>query len=121
MEFCKINHVEKRQGTFTDIPFDNNTFDMTYSCEALEHAIDIETSIMEMARVTKSGEMIAIIDKNKEKLGVYEIEEWEQWFDQEELKNIMQKYCDIVEVRQVSDSDEELKAGLFLAWIGKVK
>ena len=95
-------------------------FDMVYACEALEHAIDIESAIRELARVTKKGGIIVIIDKNKEKLGLFEIEEWEQWFEEESLKKILLNYSSNVEVRK-KISYEESEYGLFYAWIAKVK
>ena len=64
---------------------------------------------------------IVIVDKNKARLGAFEIGEWEQWFDINELCEEMSKYCG--EVSYVDSIPyENLEAdGLFVAWIGKVK
>lgn len=120
MSYIGNQKIRINQGTLTNIPYDDNTFDFVYTCEALEHAVDIENAIKEMARVTKPNGMIAIIDKNKDMLGYFEIEEWEQWFDEQELCGIMRKYCR--EVSAIKDVGyEEPANGLFYAWIGKVE
>lgn len=122
MEFfsdIKIN--EKKQGNLTNIPYEDATFNVTYTCEALEHVVDIERAIMEMARVTKPDGKIVIVDKNKDMLGFFEIEQWEQWFDEQELKKIMLKYCSKVDVIKRISFDNQQANGLFYAWIGTVK
>ena len=113
--------IEKKQGNLTDIPYADNKFDVVYTCEALEHAVDIRSSIKEMARVTKSGGKIIIIDKNKNMYGKFEIEEWEQWFDKDELLSMMSDYCEIVEYMDDIAYDGKESDGLFGAWIGTIR
>ncbi len=112
--------VWKVEGTLTCIPIEDKHFDISYTCEALEHAIDIKSSIREMARLTCSGGAVVVIDKNKDMLGALEIEEWEQWFDETQLKNVMLEVCDEVDVIK-SIAYEKPADGLFYAWIGRVK
>lgn len=116
--FDDINIIEKKQGTLTNIPFENRKFDITYACESLEHAIDTKSAIRELFRVTKQGGIVAILDKNKEKLGMFEIEEWEQWFDGDELKEEMLKYCSDVKIIKNISYDKKEADGLFYCWIG---
>ncbi len=115
------NNIEKKIGNITYIPYDNNTFDVVYACEVLEHAIDIKSSIKEMARVTTPKGKIVIIDKNKSMYGFFDIEEWEQWFDKEELSKIMYEFCEEVLYIDNINYDNEESNGLFGAWIGTVK
>ena len=119
--FDNINIIEKKQVTLTNIPFENSKFDITYACESLEHAIDIKSAVRELFRVTKQGGIVAILDKNKEKLGMFEIEEWEQWFDGDELKEEMLKYCSDVKIIKNISFDNKEADGLFYCWIGKKK
>lgn len=121
LKYIEDKRIVKKQGSLTRIPYEDNTFDVVYTCEALEHAVDIYSAVREMARVTKPGGRIIVIDKNKEALGRLEIAEWEIWFDLEELRNIMKEFCR--EVNVVRDIPYEGKTGdnLFAAWIGKVK
>lgn len=121
MENINSRLIHKKQGALTNIPYDSNTFDITYSCEALEHAIDVGNAIKEMAMVTKSKGKIIVIDKNKDSLGMMEIDDCEQWFDEQELKNIMMKYCSQVEIRNGLKYENITDSNMFTAWIGTVK
>ena len=48
-----------------------------------------------------------------------EIEEWEQWFDVEDLSRILNKYCtDVIVQKNISYDDRA--DGLFCAWVGIV-
>ncbi|MCI8464444.1 MAG: methyltransferase domain-containing protein [Lachnospiraceae bacterium] len=120
MEHIKEESICRKQGTLTCITYPEDYFDVIYTCEALEHAIDIKSAIREMARVTKPGGNIVVIDKNKEELGRLEIGEWEVWFDAEELKGLMLDYCSEVKVIDTIDYEQTEGDSLFLAWIGTV-
>lgn len=116
---CEI--AEKKQGSLTNIPYEDNKFEVVYTCEELEHAVDIESAVAEMARVTKENGKIIVVDKNKDKLGFLEMAECEQWFDIDEFKDMMLRRCCTVEVRKEIDYDNQKSNGLFCAWIGTVK
>ena len=77
---------EKRLGSMTNINYPNNSFDVVYVCEAYEHAINLRSAFRELYRITKSRGKIIIIDKPIEKLGKYEIYEWEQWISDDDMK-----------------------------------
>lgn len=121
MEYLEQQKIEKCQGSLTNIPFNNDYFDIAFTCEALEHAVDISSAIKELCRVVKPGGQVLILDKNKEMLGYFDIEEWEQWFDEVELRNEMMKYCSNVDVIKNIDFDNQPANGLFYCWIGTVK
>lgn len=121
MDYLNIESIIKKQGSLTNIPYPDNSFDIAYTCEALEHAVDVSTAICEMCRVVRNDGIVAIIDKNKDKLGYFEIEEWEQWFDEIELKKELSKYCSEVSVIKEITFDNMPSNGLFYCWIGRVK
>lgn len=108
-------------GSLTYMPFEDNVFDFVYTCEALEHAVDIRSAIREMARVTKSGGCLTVIDKNREKLESMVIGEWEQWFDERELQSIMEEFCKDVHVVSSISYEDNWMPGLFSCWYGYVK
>lgn len=111
--------AETKLGSLTNIPYANDTFDVTYTCEALEHAVDIPNAVKELTRVTKPGGTIIIIDKYKEALSVYLIEKWEQFFDESKLQDMLELYCDEVEiVHGIGHSEKE---AYMSAWIGVKK
>lgn len=121
MEFIGLAGVEICQGNLTCIPFEADTFDVVYTCEALEYAIDIKNAIKEMARVTRPGGRIIIIDKNKNAYGRLLIGEWEQWFDINELSELLKLYCSEIQVIDQIGYEGKKSDGLFCAWIGMVK
>ncbi len=119
--FKNGTNIIKKQGSLTCIPYDDNFFDIAYTCEALEHVVDIKSAIREICRVVKSGGKVIIIDKNKNMYGHFDIEDWEQWFDRDELKQLMLQYCTEVSYVDDIDYDDRKSDGLFGAWIGTVK
>lgn len=119
--FSDLKIEDKKQGNLTNIPYGSALFDVTYTCEALEHAVDVERAIAEMARVTKPGGKIVVVDKNKNMYGYFEIEQWEQWFEESELKDIMLNYCSRVDVIKDVSFDDQQANGLFYAWVGTIK
>ncbi len=121
MEFFDSDIAEKKQGALTDIPYKDHFFDLVYACESLEHAIDIENALQEMARVTRPGGKLIIIDKNLKALGRLEINPWEQWFDEDDLKKMLNLYCTDVTVYSDISYDGKDPDGLFCAWVGKVR
>lgn len=120
LSYIDNHEIETKTGSLTSIPYKDNYFDLTYTCEALEHAIDIDSAVREMCRVTKAGGRIIIIDKNVDKIGELEIGEWEQWFDDDSLVEIMSKYCKDITIDK-NVSYEEDAEGLFHMWTGIVK
>lgn len=121
MKYFDVERCEKATGSLTDIPYENDLFDIIYTCEALEHAVDIASAVREMVRCTKPGGKIIIVDKNKKALGRIAIGTWEQWFDSEELKSILLQYCTDVKVIENLSYEEKTGDELFAAWIGVKK
>ncbi len=118
MEHVDLEGVHKKQGSLLHIPYEDETFDIAYTCEAMEHAIDIPNAIKEMVRVVKAGGYIIILDKNKDKYGAFEICEWEQWIDEHECVSILSKYSN--EINTYKDiSYFNLKDGLFIGLVVK--
>ncbi len=121
LKYVTDQRIEKKQGSLTKIPYPDNFFDVVYTCEALEHAVDIKSAVGEMARVTRPGGKIIVIDKNKEALGRLVISDWEEWFDLKELEGLMKEFCS--ETDTVRDIPYEGKSddNLFAAWTGRVR
>jgi len=111
-------YVEAKLGTLTSLPYDENSIDILFSCEAVEHAVDLKSAVKEMARVVKPGGIILVIDKNTEALGEMEIGAWKQWLDKERFKRLLSDYCSVVKL--VEDiSYDGISGDTFCAWIGR--
>jgi malonyl-CoA O-methyltransferase len=114
------SNIETRCGSLLKIPYPDDTFDLSFCIEALEHAVFIEGAIQEMVRVTKPGGSLVIIDKNIEKLGCMKLPEWECWFSAQELAKIMTSKGLTVSVQKNIPYDKDNRADdLFIGWIGK--
>lgn len=121
LDYIKIPNVNKAVGSLTNIPYQDESMDVVYTCEALEHAIEIENAIHEMARVTKSKGMMVVVDKNLDALGTMKMMEWEQYFDDNRLKLYMEVFCEEVQVIHGLRINGEETLSCFSAWIGKRK
>ena len=107
---------EKRLGSLTNIPYEDDSFDFVYACEAYEHAINLRGAFKELCRITQLDGKFVIIDKPVEKLGQLEIYEWEQWIDDTEMKKFASECNCSLEI--ISSLPYENKNdGLFRAWI----
>jgi ubiquinone/menaquinone biosynthesis C-methylase UbiE len=111
--------IRTRQGSMTQLPFEDGFFDGAYATESLEHAVEIERAVGEICRVVKAAGRIAIIDKNAEQWGRLETPEWERWFTRKELERLLRRDCRRVESRFISYWEDVKPDGLFLAWLAE--
>jgi len=110
--------VESLCGSLLNIPVSDGLFDLVFSVEALEHSVNVPCAIRELSRVVAPGGTLVIIDKNRERLGSLEIEEWEQWFLPGEVANALEQQGFTVHVEQNLSYDEsDVRDNLFLGWI----
>lgn len=76
----KIKYVK---GTGENLPFADNSFDVVFCCDVLEHVYDLPKVISEISRVLKSGGMFIYDTFNRtmlSKIGVIKIlQEWKRW------------------------------------------
>jgi malonyl-CoA O-methyltransferase len=110
--------IKVKQGSLLNIPYSNSSFDFVYTCEALEHCINLDAALEELKRVITPGGHLLIIDKNKEKLGFLQIEDFEQWFDPTVLAEKLKKIGFTVKTYE-NIPYENKQDGLFCAWIAK--
>lgn len=108
--------VSKVAASMTQLPLATTSVDGAYAIESLEHAVDIEGAVAELARIVKPGGRIAIIDKNARKWGTLETPAWERWFGQAELERLLKRHCAHVESHPISYWEDVKPDGLFLAW-----
>ena len=111
-------NIHREQGTFTNIPYEDEFFDAVFACESFEHSVDFDNAIKELTRVIKKDGELLILDKNKEAEGEMETGEWETWPGKEDLLSQLDKYY-IKTVRNDNISyDEIADDDTFSAWIG---
>lgn len=106
------------QGSLLNLPYPDETFDLVYTVEALEHAVHIEGALRELLRVTKSGGTLVIIDKDDARLGALKLPDWEQWFAPKVLGQQIEQLGASVTIH--GNVPYEGRAdGLFAGWVAK--
>jgi ubiquinone/menaquinone biosynthesis C-methylase UbiE len=58
LEKARARQLDVQQGSATQLPFDNESFDVTCSFKVLAHVPDINLALSEMARVTRRGGVV---------------------------------------------------------------
>lgn len=111
--------IEKKEGILTQLPYENETFDLVYAVESLEHSIFPDNALRELLRVTKVGGEVVVVDKNKSAMGLLEIDEWEQWFENNLFEQIAKEEQCSLDVMENVPYDGGIADGLFNAWILK--
>jgi len=112
MQYIKAD-VNKKQGTVTMLPYENEVFDAVYTVEALEHSLIPENALQEMFRVVKPGGKIIVLDKTKEALSKMLIDEWEQYFEDDLFENFAREnHCTLRTNRVFENCDR----GVYCIW-----
>jgi SAM-dependent methyltransferase len=55
LEFCRQKGLDVQKGLAEDLPYEDETFDVTTALDVIEHLDDDVTGLKEMLRVTKKG------------------------------------------------------------------
>ena len=109
-------------GTLLQMPFKDASFDLVYTAEALEHAVNIKGALREMLRVVRPGGIVIIIDKNSANLNRsrLKLEPWEQWFSLDGLKQELEDLgCEVTVAPNLCYEKKKKKDGLFAGWIAR--
>ncbi|GHU05263.1 hypothetical protein FACS1894147_11270 [Spirochaetia bacterium] len=93
-------------------------FDFVYTAEALEHVINLDGALAELARVVKPDGALLIIDKDIKRSGAIKIEKWEQWFDTRKVASKLTSLGFTVTIFE-NVAYENKQDGLFCAWLAK--
>lgn len=105
-------------GGVLDIPVADESFDLVFTVEALEHSVDVRRAIRELSRVVAPGGTLLIIDKSRDQLGRLKISEWEQWFNAQEVADIIRGNGFTVSIEHNIPYDGcDGRDGLFIGWV----
>lgn len=111
-------NIHTKTGTIESIPYPDQMFDLTFSVETLEHAVNPEKAIREMVRVTKRGGWIVIIDKQRSAWGRLECPSWEVWPDRQELLKQLDNLGVEASAENIIYDDQLIRDGLMVSWSG---
>lgn len=110
--------IATRQGSMLHLPFPDESFDVVYCVEALEHAVRIDRAVAEMCRVLRPGGTLVVIDKNAEKWGAFSTPSWEKWFTPSGLTGLIGEYLAGAGWKFIGYDRSPVPDGLFVAWHG---
>lgn len=110
--------MESVIGRLESIPLKEESYDLVFSVEAIEHSVNKEKAIEEMSRILKTGGTLLIIDKNKEHWGRLTCPSWESWLDINEIEQAMKKYCVDVEHKKLHMNGHEKGDDYMIGWAG---
>lgn len=125
-----------RDGTFlrssvSQLPFEDEKFDIVYVVEVIGHLPVLEKSVQEMFRVLKKGGTLVIVDRNKFSMSQkrflapnFLVKRWhelknhwiypmgfpfrEKWFSKRGLTRMLEKYCEKVESAYIESDGEKI-------------
>jgi malonyl-CoA O-methyltransferase len=112
------SEISTIEASMEAVPSPDNSYDVVFSVEALEHSANFQAAIREMSRIAKQGGWVAVIDKERRKWGKLECPPWERWPVAEELARIFEEYCDEVHYEPVG-YDGRPPDGLMMIWQGR--
>ncbi|WP_395747334.1 class I SAM-dependent methyltransferase [Prosthecobacter sp.] len=111
-------NIHVREGSLLATGMPDGAADYVFCIEALEHAVNVRAAVHELARITAADGTLLIIDKNAASLGKMEICDWEQWFDADELTELLQREGFRVEVQRGIYREGRMDP-LFLCWTAR--
>lgn len=114
---CLPPEIRGVPGLLESVPLPDESFDVVFSVEAIEHSSNPASAVAEMVRLVKPGGWVVIVDKQRRHWGRLECPPWERWPDRDELLRWIRKGCDEVDARPVSYGAPA--DGLMLAWRGR--
>ncbi len=109
--------IQRLDGSLESVPCPDNSFDVVFSVEAIEHSANLEAAVAEMIRIARRGGRVVIIEKQQSHWGRLKCLPWEEWPNAEYLKRLLNRGCDHVSYEPVS-YDGRPADGLMVAWQG---
>jgi malonyl-CoA O-methyltransferase len=110
--------IERLEGALECVPCPDDSFDVVFSVEAIEHSANVEAAVRELIRIARPGGWVIIVDKQQSAWGRLACPPWERWPDADYLARLLRRGCDNVSYQAVS-YDGHPADGLMLVWRGQ--
>jgi len=110
--------MSKIEGSLERIPCPEDSFDVVFSVEAIEHSSNLDAAVQELIRIAKPGGWVIILDKQKSAWGRLSCPPWERWPEIKHLTELLNRGCDHVATETVG-YDGRGPDGLMVAWRGQ--
>jgi malonyl-CoA O-methyltransferase len=113
------NGIEGCQGSLESIPLPDNSYDVVFVVESLEHSSNVEASVSEMIRVARPGGWVLIIDKHHSEWGRLKCPTWARWPEISFLQKLLNRGCDQASTETVRYDGKPASDGLMVLWRGQ--
>jgi malonyl-CoA O-methyltransferase len=111
--------IRGHRGSLEAIPWSDDSFDVVFSVEAVEHSSNREACVAEMTRVARPGGWVVIIDKHQAHWGRLSCPPWETWPTTLEMSRLLRRGCDDVTSNPVGYNDKPAADDLMVVWRGR--
>lgn len=113
------SYVKTAVGDIEFLPYADNTFDLVYTVECIEHSVHIRAAVGELIRVCKPGGRIIVIDKQLSNWGRLATPPWERWPDRAGLEALLKEGCSTVSSQTLHPKQYDERDDLFVKWEGE--
>ncbi len=107
------------RGPMEALPCSDDSFDVVFSVEAVEHSANMDAAVGEMIRVARPGGRVVVIDKQQAHWGRLDCPSWEEWPEASAMARLLRRGCDDVTVQSVSYDAASQADGLMVVWQGR--
>jgi malonyl-CoA O-methyltransferase len=111
--------VHGLRGSLETIPCPDNSFDVVFSVEAIEHSSNWKAAVAEMTRVARPGGWVLIIDKQQAHWGRVRCPAWENWPEARAMSGLLRRGCEEVTAELVGHNDILASDGAMVVWRGR--
>lgn len=107
------------QGSPESIPCADDSFDVAFCVETIEHSANMRAAVEELTRVTRPGGWVVIVHKKRIQSGERRATSWMREPPAVLMSRWLGRGCDHVTVEPLSNGDRLRAAGLVVAWRGQ--
>jgi malonyl-CoA O-methyltransferase len=106
------------EGSLENIPLPDDSADIVFSVEAIEHSLNVGEAVAEFSRICKPNGNIVIIDKQESEWGRLACPPWERWPDRDALTALLKRHCASVDSNVIRIDDSAINENLMVKWVG---
>lgn len=110
--------IQCLEGSLESVSCPDESFDVVFSGEAIEHSANPEAAVTEMIRITRPGGWVVVIDKQRSHWGRLVTVPWEWWPQPDYIAGLLSRGCDEVTYEPIT-YDGHPADGLMVVWRGR--
>ena len=116
---CVPREIHTALGSLESVPLADDSFDVVFCVEAIEHSANPEAAIGELIRIARPGGWVLVVDKQQAQWGRFQCPSWERWPEVMAMRESLARGCEAVESEAIAYEGRPASDGLFVAWRGR--